>query len=263
MPWSSSPTAVRLPFAAGELGDQRELRLVGVLELVDQQVACALAQPIGDLRVIGEELHREAHHVVEVDPRGLRHQRLVAAVDAGDALLEEVLRLALVLGGREQPVLGAGDCREQRARRKARLGHPFGLHRLGHQAFLVVAVEDGEVARQPDPLAVAAQKSQGIAVEGADERRQRKDAEQPLDPVPHLAGGLVGEGDGDDRCRVDAALLHQPGDAIGDDPGLARAGTGEDQLGALTMSDGRELIGLSSRSRSREVPAGSVIAQAS
>ena len=226
----------------GELGDQGELRLVGVLELVDQQVAGALAQAVGDFLVLGEQLHREAHHVVEVDARGLRDQRLVAAVDARHALLEEVLRLALVLRRREQAVLGARDRREDRARREARLRHPLGGHRLDHQALLVVGVENREVARQPDALAVTAQQRQGVAVKGADEGRQRKDVDQPLDAVAHLARRLVGEGDGDDRGRVDAALLHQPGDAIGDDPGLARAGAGEDELRPIPVGDGGELI---------------------
>ena len=58
----------------------------------------------------------------------------------------------------------------------------------------------------------------------------------------HLAGGLVGEGDGQDVARPHA-LLQQLGDAAGDDPGLAAAGPGQDQQRALDVRDGRLLGG--------------------
>ena len=57
-----------------------------------------------------------------------------------------------------------------------------------------------------------------------------------LDALPHLAGGLVGEGDGQDVARPHA-LLEQVGDAAGDDARLAAAGAGEDQQRALEVRD--------------------------
>ncbi len=82
-------------------------------------------------------------------------------------------------------------------------------------------------------------------VEGADQRLgQRGVAEQPVDALAHLAGGLVGEGDGQDGVRRDALLADQPGDAAGDDAGLARAGSGENQQGAFGGLDGGALFGI-------------------
>jgi hypothetical protein len=61
-----------------------------------------------------------------------------------------------------------------------------------------------------------------------------------LDALAHLAGGLVGEGDGEDVAGVDAHA-EQVGDAAGDDARLAAAGGGEDEQGPLGVEDGLAL----------------------
>jgi hypothetical protein len=68
-------------------------------------------------------------------------------------------------------------------------------------------------------------------------------AEQPEEPLAHLAGGLVGEGDGQDVPGEDALLLHQPGDPVDDDAGLAAAGAGQDQQRPVAV-DHRLALGL-------------------
>ena len=61
-------------------------------------------------------------------------------------------------------------------------------------------------------------------VERGDERLgQRGVAEKLVDALGHFAGGLVGEGDGEDGVGGDVFLADEPGDAVGDDAGLARA----------------------------------------
>jgi hypothetical protein len=49
------------------------------------------------------------------------------------------------------------------------------------------------------------------------------------DPLLHLAGGLVREGDRDDLARVRAAGRQQVRDPMGEHTGLAGAGAGHDQ----------------------------------
>ena len=57
----------------------------------------------------------------------------------------------------------------------------------------------------------------------------------------HLGRRFVGEGDGEDRVRLNAGILDQIGNAIGDYTSLSRAGAGEDQdrtiddLGGLSL----------------------------
>jgi len=59
----------------------------------------------------------------------------------------------------------------------------------------------------------------------------------------HFAGGLVGEGDGEDVSGRDA-LGNQVGDAKRDDAGLAGARPGQDQQRPLEGFDGLALLGI-------------------
>ena len=53
------------------------------------------------------------------------------------------------------------------------------------------------------------------------------------DAFPHLGGGLVREGQRQDRPRRDASLANEIGDAAGDGPSLSRSGPGENQQRAV------------------------------
>ena len=59
---------------------------------------------------------------------------------------------------------------------------------------------------------------------------------QPLDPPAHFVGRLVGEGQGEDLMAGDS-LVQQPGDAMGDDAGLAASRAGQYQQWPLEMRD--------------------------
>jgi hypothetical protein len=66
-------------------------------------------------------------------------------------------------------------------------------------------------------------------VEGLDPELLGGQAEQGGEPGLHLAGGLVGEGDGEDVPGQHPLLGHQAGDAADDDAGLPGAGAGQHQ----------------------------------
>ena len=68
-------------------------------------------------------------------------------------------------------------------------------------------------------------------------------ADQFGDALLHFAGGLVGEGDGEDVSGRDA-LRDEVGDAEGDDAGFARAGAGQNQNRAVQRFDGLALLGI-------------------
>ena len=93
----------------------------------------------------------------------------------------------------------------------------------------VVLVVDGELPGEPEQLGLAPKEPRGERVEGADPEPGRIPLEQPADPVLHLAGGLVGEGDGEDPLGRDAVPVDQRGDPHGEHAGLARARAGEHQ----------------------------------
>jgi hypothetical protein len=62
-----------------------------------------------------------------------------------------------------------------------------------------------------------------------------------LHALGHLARGLVGEGDREDLERADPVLADQVRDPMGEGPGLAAPGAGDDQDGSLRVQDGLAL----------------------
>ncbi len=74
---------------------------------------------------------------------------------------------------------------------------------------LVIFIIDGEVARKAEARSFAAQQAHAKRMEGADPRLVRIGAgafEEGAEAVAHLLGGLIGEGDGEDRGARNALL---------------------------------------------------------
>ena len=114
------------------------------------------------------------------------------------------------------------------------------VERRLHDADAVGLVIDGEVAVKPQAIAVLPEHAHAKAVEGADPDPV---AGQKLVDAPlHLAGSLVGEGDGEDR-RGMHALHDQVGDPAGDDARLAAARPGQHQQRTFSVQD-RFALGL-------------------
>ena len=67
------------------------------------------------------------------------------------------------------------------------------------------------------------------------------------DPLAHLRGRLVGEGDRDHFGRVDVARRQQVGDPVGQDAGLAGPGPGDHQERAARVYDRLALSGVQPR----------------
>ncbi len=100
---------------------------------------------------------------------------------------------------------------------------------------LVVVVVDGE---QRGEAGADLRQRRAFAPQQADaegvERRDggsvaRLAGDQGSDALAHLAGGLVGEGDGQDGPSRNLVGADQVGDAVRDHAGLAAAGAGQDQ----------------------------------
>ena len=76
---------------------------------------------------------------------------------------------------------------------------------------------------------------------------------QPEEAVPHLAGGLVREGEGEDLAGVYALLAHQVGDALRQHARLTAARARDDEKRAVSESDGALLIRVERR-QCRDAP---------
>ena len=241
MDWSESPTTVSSPGGgaepapevpgADELAHEDVLGVVGVLVLVDQDVAEAAPVHLGHGRA-GLEQGDGAHDdVVEVQGVGGAQALGVGAVDLGEVALEGVGGDGALgeLGRGDELVLEVGDAVGEGLGGEA-LGVDAQLaHDEGDEAGGVGGVVDGEGGAQAGGLVLAAQDAHAGGVEGGDPHALAGGAHQGGDAFAHLGGGLVGEGDGQDLAGAGAAGGDEVGDAVGEDPGLARTRTGDDE----------------------------------
>ena len=112
----------------------------------------------------------------------------------------------------------------------------------GHQALAVGGVVDREGRLQAEPGRLAAQDPHARRVERHHPHRLGARADEVGDPLLHLAGRLVGEGDGEDLAGLDVPGGQQVGDPVGEDPGLAGPGTGDDEQRRAVVDDGLALL---------------------
>ncbi len=233
----------------GRLRQQAEpeiLRDVGVLVLVDQHVLEAAVIVREHVGVLAEEAQALEQQVAEVD----RVQHLQAILIGGVELHALAAGEGHAIAGRhvlrrEAAVLPAVDEARERAGGPALLVDVVGLDHLLHQAKLVVGVEDGEIRFQADHLGVAAEQLHADRVEGAEPQHALdRAADELADAVLHLAGGLVGEGDGEDLAGARLAGGEQVRDARGEHARLAGARAGEHQHRPLGGLHREALLGI-------------------
>ena len=228
MLWSSSPTAKSLlPARRRKHLQPRVLQLVGVLEFVHQHMAEALAVVLAQRVVVAQQFVGAQHQFAEIDHAFAFALLLVIQVD-----LDQFARLlvthvhvfrafAFFLAPGDEP----GDL----------LGHEaffvqlHGLDDALDGAQLVAAVQDLEALGQAGQLPVGAQEAVAQAVESAYPHAAHGHRQHAAQPGQHFLGRLVGEGDRQHTAGAGLAGLQQPGDARGQYPRLARAGTGQDQ----------------------------------
>jgi len=142
-------------------------------------------------------------------------------------------------------VLPAVEHGGEHARGPALLVDVVSLDELLDEPDLIVGVEDGEIGPQPDQLGMVAQDARPDRVEGAEPRHAFHDLPDHLaDPPLHLAGRLVGEGDGQHLRRARPAQAQDVGDPGGEHPCLARPGAGQHQYRSIQGLDGFTLLGI-------------------
>ncbi len=237
--------------AAGEEQDDLVLGLVGVLELVDEDVLEPLAVVLEHVGVLAEELDDVEQQVVEVHRPGLLQPRLVLGVHVGVLAGEDVAGVGGGLRGVGELVLPQRDVAVHAAWREALGIEPEVADDVAGEAHGVGLVVDRERARVAEHLGVAPEDAHARRVEGRHPHRLDHRPDEVADALAHLGGGLVGERDGED-VRRPHALVDQVGDAVGEHAGLARAGTGDDEQRPVGVHDGVELIGVEpARERAR------------
>ena len=182
--------------ALGQQEHELVLGPVGVLVLVDQHVAEALLVVGQHLGLATEELHRDHEKVVEVHGAGGQQPVLVLGVDICDLAVEQAPGLVAEGVHADQLVLGLADQAVDRARGEA-LGVeaqvPDHVAREPHSVGLVV---DGERRAVAETAGVPPQDAHAGGVERRHPHALGHRPDQDGDPLAHLVGRLVGEGDG-------------------------------------------------------------------
>ena len=230
---------------AGKQLHQLVLRAVGVLVLVDEQVLVAAIVSFADLGDGLEQAHGLQQKIVEVQRVGLQQFLAIDLEDVRDLLFLWIGGSKKIFLRIDHVALCPRDAAEGDAWLELLVVVAEALERGLDDGLLVHFVVDGEGAGEAGARAatgggdaqgldVAAQDAHAEAVEGGEQGfGQRARAEESVDSLGHLGGGLVGEGDGEDGVGADAALLDEVGDAVSDDARLAGAGAGEQQHGAV------------------------------
>ncbi len=217
---------------------------VGILVLVDHEIAEALLPGAADLRLVPQQAHGEEQDVVEVDGVEGLEGLLVAGVDPGR---EKPFGVAVAdgeLGGGDQAVLGIGDEPENPLEVATLSLRQQVANQVANQPHLIGTAVDGEVLFEAETFDVFPQNAQRQGVEGGDDQAfPGLAADHRRHPLAHFAGGLVGKGYGQDLLRRHP-LLQQEDDAAGDHPGFAGPGAGEQQQRPLGVAHGGLLRGV-------------------
>jgi len=113
---------------------------------------------------------------------------------------------------------------------------------VANRAAGIAFVVDHESAGITEVGDIASQDPNASRVEGADPEIRGRHAENLLHSFAHFARGLVGEGHREDIFGRDTARPDEIGDAVGEHPGLATAGTGQHENRAFRRFDGGALL---------------------
>ena len=222
-----------------------EQRGTAVFALACKQLEPQVLEPVGVLEFIHQNVP-ETRLVVPADGL-IAFQEFVGAQQQFREIHNSLsLALGLILRVQLDPTAGeivpglhrmrpaagllvAVDEVLQLARRKLFVVDVEGLQQALDRRELICAVENLEKLRQAGFAVVGPEQAVAKAVEGADPHAAGIDGQHRRQAGKHLLGGLVGEGHRKNALGRDLPGLHQPGDAGGEDSGLAGTCAGKDE----------------------------------
>ena len=245
----------------GEELDELVLGEVRVLELVHEDVLEPLLVAAQDVGAGPEEPERLDDLIAEVHLPEPDHQRLVLRIGARQVELLLGLEARLVVRGRGEQrvrvgevllrsdvlVLQAADVADDGLQVTGRVAErpvvtERQLEEVGAQEDdLLGAREHAKLRRQAELEGVLADQVVPEGVEGRDLHIGVPVGDERVDPLLHLDGRLVREGQREDLGRTRAPRGDQVGDPARDDGGLARPRARDDEQRPRLVRDGRRL----------------------
>ena len=234
MHWSSSPTAQTLRRSPASCWTQLELRTVGVLELVDQQVAEPADVAAQHLGVLAESRSGQQEQVVEVH-RALRLQRALVErehLGGGEVVRRSARRPPA--WARARPAFFAREMAvrirrgsKSSCRRCAARAAPAAPGRSG-PPMSAMANFRGQPSRWMCWRSTSAPKAWKVQTVSACAPCPTRRTTRSFISAAALLVKVTAR-----MARAGDALVEQLGDAVGDDPRLPAACPGEDQQRAL------------------------------
>jgi len=225
--------------------DPGVLQAVGVLELVDQDVAEAPLVVLAHRVVVAQHLKRTQHEFTKV------HHTLALALFFVQSVQLHLLARFFVARhhvARALAVfLATADEVLDLLGRIALVVHVELLAQAFDGRELVLRVQNLEGGGEAGQLVVRAQEAVAQAVEGADPHAAHVHRQHGGQARHHFLGGLVGEGHRQHTAGRHLPGLQQPGDARGQHPRLARARPGQDERVLGRQHDGSALFGIETR----------------
>ena len=225
---------------AGKQGKPGILQLVGVLELVHQNMRKPCPIMLTQGFVAAEQLVAAQQQLGKIHHAFAPALGVVGGVKFSQLGVEGIMGLQRL--GTQTLVFMAVDERLHLARWKFLVRHLQGFHQPLDRRQLVLHVEDGKRLRQAGIAPVGAQKTVGQAVKGANPHAARIDRQHDRQAGVHFPGGLVGKGHRQNIGRHGALPGNQPGNPRGQHPGFAAASPGQHQRRPLRQSDRAQLF---------------------
>ena len=198
---------------AGKQGKPGILQLVGVLELVHQNMRKPCPIMLTQGFVAAEQLVAAQQQLGKVHHAFAPALGVVGGVKFSQLGIEGIMGLQRL--GAQALVLVAVDERLHLAWRKFLVRHLQGFHQPLDRRQLVLHVEDGKGLRQAGIAPVGAQKTVGQAVKGANPHAARIDRQHDRQAGVHFPGSFVGEGHRQNIGRHGALPGNQPGNPRG------------------------------------------------
>ena len=155
--------------SAAQKRRQRELRVVGVLKLVDRDVAEFILIVFPHVLVVAKQEHRLHNDIVKVKRVRILQMSLISLVDLGDLLLAKILdaKFKLVVLGSEQTVLCSADLGYYRLDGKCLLVDIEIFHHRADSTLRVVRIVYRKSLRVAESVAVTAEYAHTYRVERA------------------------------------------------------------------------------------------------
>ena len=230
--------------------DDRILRIVGVLILVDQNVLELLliaGQHVGTIPQQDVGLQKqiiEVHRAVALATLAVDVVDVAEFGDLGLPVLGRAGRIGQIGARRDEAVLGVGDTRREHVGLVLLVGKVQFPHDGLQQVFAVAGFVDRERIGEPDLFGVLPQDARKDRVERTHADIAAAVVGQHLrDAFAHRLGGLVRKGQGQNVPGLNALLDHVC-DARGQHAGLARPRARDDERRRVVIDHGIPLGGV-------------------